>query len=272
MGARFDQHFLKDIAAVKRICDQVDLDSRSAESEANTPPTSPSPPLVLEIGPGQGVLTREMLSRGWQVYAIERDSLLMHPLQTQFAKEIASEKLTLVQGDILKTSLDAVSFEYVVSNLPYSISSQITFFLLEHRFREAVLMYQKEFADRMLAPIGSRECGRLTVMVQTFAYVTHCFDLPRHAFSPPPAVTSTVLKLQPKDPVFYIADRGVYAAVVRELFSKRRKMVRTILALGNLFAKEKVALALSELDSEILDSRPEKLYLEDYATISNLLT
>jgi 16S rRNA (adenine1518-N6/adenine1519-N6)-dimethyltransferase len=132
-------------------------------------------------------------------------------------------------------------------------------------------MYQKEFADRMLAPIGSRECGRLTVMVQTFAYVTHCFDLPRLAFSPPPAVTSTVLKLQPKDPLFYIADRGVYAAVVRELFSKRRKMVRTILALS-AFAKEKVALALSELDSEILDSRPEKLYLEDYATISNIFT
>ena len=268
MGARFDQHFLKDISAVKRICDQVDLDSCNTESEANAPL---APPLVLEIGPGQGVLTREMLHRGWQVHAIERDPLLIYPLQVQFAKEIASSQLTLVQEDILKTSLDAISFEYVVSNLPYSISSQITFHLLEHQFTEAVLMYQKEFADRMLAPIGSRECGRLTVMVQTFAYVTHCFDLPRQAFSPPPAVTSTVLKLQPKDPLFYIADRGVYASVVRELFSKRRKMVRSILALS-AFAKEKVALALSELDSEILDSRPEKLYLEDYATISNILT
>lgn len=266
MGARFDQHFLKDISAVKRICDQVDLDSRSTESVVNTPP------LVLEIGPGQGVLTKEMLSRGWKVHAIERDPLLIYPLQAQFAREIASNELTLVQEDILKSSLDNVLFDYIVSNLPYSISSQITFHLLKHQFTEAVLMYQKEFADRMLAPIGTRECGRLTVAVQTFAYVTHCFDLPRQAFNPPPAVTSTVLKLQPKDPLFYIADRGVYAAVVRELFSKRRKMVRTILALSNAFAKEKVALALSELDSEILDSRPEKLYLEDYATISNILT
>jgi len=257
MGARFDQHFLKDVSAVKRICDQVDPECRS----------------LLEIGPGQGVLTHELLSRGFRVHAIERDPLLISPLENRFAAEIASGQFVLTHGDALTISFDMIPFEYVVSNLPYSISSPITFRLLEYPFSGAVLMYQREFADRMRAGVGSRESGRLTIMVQTFAYVTHCFDLSRNAFTPPPAVGSTVLKLQPKDPIFYIASQEVYATVVRELFSKRRKMVRTILAAAiPVFGEEKITSALSELDSEILESRPEQLYLEDYATIANLVT
>ena len=256
MGARFDQHFLKDASAVKRICDLVDPECRS----------------LLEIGPGQGVLTHELLKRDWRVHAIERDPILIALLETRFSAEIASGQFVLTHGDALTVPLDRLPFEYVVSNLPYSISSPITFRLLEYPFHGAVLMYQKEFADRMKAPIGSRESGRLTVMVQTFAYITHCFDLSRNAFIPPPAVGSSVLKLQPKDPIFSIADREVYATVVRELFSKRRKMVRTILAAAApVFGDEKIAELLSKLDPEILESRPENLYLEDYATIANLL-
>ena len=257
MGARFDQHFLKDAKAVQRICDEVD----------------PSCTSILEIGPGQGVLTHGLLQRGLRVHAIERDPVLIPLLERRFSAEIAAKQLILTNGDALHIPLDMIPFEYIVSNLPYSISSPMTFRLLEYPFMGAVLMYQREFADRMKAPIGSRDCGRLTIMVQSFAYVTHCFSLSRDAFTPPPAVGSTVLKLQPKDPVFYIADREVYAVVVRELFSKRRKMVRTILAAaGSVFGEEKVAMALSMLDSEILESRPEQLYLEDYATISNLFS
>ncbi|MDR2855457.1 MAG: 16S ribosomal RNA methyltransferase A [Methanomicrobiales archaeon] len=256
MGARFDQHFLKDATAVQRICDQID----------------PSTTSLLEIGPGQGVLTHELLKRGWRVHAIEMDPILIPLLTERFSAEIASGQFVLTHGDALRIQLDMIPFEYVVSNLPYSISSPITFRLLEYPFYGAVLMYQKEFADRMRAEIGSRESGRLTIMVQTFAYITHCFDLSRNAFFPQPAVGSSVLKLQPKDPLFYIADREVYAKVVRELFSKRRKMVRTILAAAApVFGEEKITELLSRLDPEILESRPENLYLEDYATIANQL-
>lgn len=256
MGARFDQHFLKDARSVQRICNQVDPGFRS----------------LLEIGPGQGVLTHELLRRGFRVHAIEMDSMLISPLEQRFSAEITSGQFVLTHGDALTVPLDMIPFEYVVSNLPYSISSPITFRLLEYSFHGAVLMYQKEFADRMRAQIGSRESGRLTIMVQTFAYIIHCFDLSRHAFYPPPAVGSSVLKLKPKDPIFYIADREVYAIVVRELFSKRRKMVRTILSAAvPVFGEEKITELLSLLEPKILESRPENLYLEDYATITNLL-
>jgi 16S rRNA (adenine1518-N6/adenine1519-N6)-dimethyltransferase len=256
MGARFDQHFLKDASAVQRICDQVDPNCSS----------------LLEIGPGQGVLTYELLKRGWSVHAIEMDSTLIPLLKQRFSAEIASGQCVLTHGDALTVPLDVIPFEYVVSNLPYSISSPITFRLLEYPFQGAVLMYQKEFADRMRAPIGSRESGRLTIMVQTFAYITHCFDLSQDAFNPRPAVGSSVLKLQPKEPIFYIANKETYAIVVRELFSKRRKMVRTILAAASqIFGEEKITDLLSRLDPKILESRPENLYLEDYATIANLL-
>ena len=120
-------------------------------------------------------------------------------------------------------------FETVVSNLPYSVSSTITFRLLDVGFNEGVLMYQSEFADRMVAPPGSKDCGRLSVMVQTYAAVRPCFKLPPSCFSPKPQVHSTVVRMIPREPEFPINDRGLYADLVRALFSHRRKIVRNCL-------------------------------------------
>jgi len=248
-----DQHFLTDKNAVRRIAGLIDLEDR----------------LVLEIGPGEGILTRELLDRGARVNAVEIDPGLVEELTLFFADEIETGRLTIVLGDAVRCDLPP--FDVVVSNLPYSASSKITFRLIATGFDVAVLMYQEEFARRMVAPAGTQECGRLSIMVQTYCCVERCFDLPPQAFSPKPQVRSTVVKMHLRGPLFPIRDEVLYADVVRALFSHRRKTVRNCLrnSAGILdpVVAEKMLAALPE---EILTSRPESLYLEDFATISNM--
>ena len=253
MKAHHDQHFLVDINAVNRIADLADVNGKK----------------VLEIGPGKGVLTRALLDRGAIVHAIELDGLLCEQLAITFSEEIARGQLTLQQGDA--TRCDIPPFEITVSNLPYSASSKITFRLMEMGFEVAVLMYQAEFADRMVAKAGTKDCGRLSIMMQTYAAVQQCFRLPPQCFSPRPEVNSAVVKIFPRDPIFYINDRRLYANVVLALFSHRRKTVRNCLrgSAGTL-GEEWVNRVIAALPEEILKSRPEALYLEDFATIANI--
>lgn len=253
MKARFDQHFLIDEKAIERIADIVPISGK----------------VVLEIGPGNGALTRALLSRGATVHAIELDGVLCEELNEVFSGEIAAGRLTITHGDASRCDLPP--FSIVVSNLPYSISSKITFRLLDMGFSTAVLMYQSEFADRMVAPVGTKDCGRLSIMVQTYAAVRQCFTLSPNCFSPKPQVHSTVIRLDPRPPLFPVNDRKRYADVVRALFVHRRKTVRNCLkGSGNLLDPEWVARVLPALPEEILKSRPEELYLEDFATIANI--
>jgi len=255
MKARHDQHFLRDQRAIERIVALSDIAGRR----------------VLEIGPGEGVLTAALLRAGANVTAIELDPSLVEALEERFADEIRAGQFILIHGDAVKVPYPA--FEIVVANLPYSASSPITFRLLDIGFEQAVLMYQREFAERMAARVGTPECGRLSVMVQTYADVELCFNLPPGAFSPPPQVASTVVRLTPHEPPYYLADRQVYAAVVRELFSHRRKTVRNGLrgARGAL-GPENVDRAIAGLPEEILAMRPEELSLMLFAMIANLCT
>lgn len=252
MRAYKDQHFLTDPRIVARIAGILEISGKN----------------VLEIGPGEGILTRALLERGAFVTAIELDHRLIEFLSSHFSHEIKTGLLTIISGDAVKVPLPP--FEIVMANLPYSISSPITFRLLEKGFEAAILMYQKEFADRMMAPPGSRECGRLSIMLQTYARANRCFDLPPGAFSPPPAVKSTVMWIEPREPLFHINNKKIYEEIVRELFSRRRKTVKSTLnALSGKYGKEKMEIVIENLDPEILSSRPEALYLEDFATISN---
>jgi 16S rRNA (adenine1518-N6/adenine1519-N6)-dimethyltransferase len=254
MKAPKDQHFLIDQVAIDRIIEYAEVDGRS----------------VLEVGPGEGVLTRALLDAGATVSAIEVDRHLIAQLTKRFADEISAGTLTLIEGDAARCPFPP--FEVMVSNLPYSISSPITFRLLDTDFSSAVLMYQREFAERMAAPVGSSGCGRLSVMVQTYALVEKCFTLPPASFSPPPAVDSMVVKIRPYGPIFPISDRKVYASVVRLLFSQRRKTIRNGLKSGiGIYGKEVIAAVSEALPAEILGARAENLYLEDYATIANLI-
>lgn len=254
MKAYHDQHFLTDPHAINRIADLEDVRGKR----------------VLEIGPGNGALTRALLDRGALVHAIELDSSLCEQLADTFSEEISGGQLTVQHGDA--TRCEFPPFEMSVSNLPYSASSKITFRLLDAGFSVAVLMYQSEFAGRMVAKAGTKDCGRLSIMVQTYAAVQTCFRLPPACFSPRPQVHSTVVKIFPRDPIFPIHDRRLYADVVRALFSHRRKTVRNCLkgSAGSMLSPVWVERALAVLPAEILTSRPEALYLEDFATISNI--
>lgn len=254
MKAYHDQHFLTDKNAVNRIADLEDVRGRR----------------VLEIGPGNGALTHALLDRGAVVHAIELDSILCEQLNEIFFNEIASGRLTVQHGDATKCAYPP--FDITVSNLPYSASSKITFRLLEAGFSVGVLMYQSEFADRMVAKAGTKDCGRLSIMVQTYAAVQTCFRLPPQCFTPKPQVHSTVVKIFPREPIFPINDRHLYADVVRALFSHRRKTVRNCLkgSAGSMLSPVWVERAIAALPAEILTSRPEALYLEDFATIANI--
>jgi 16S rRNA (adenine1518-N6/adenine1519-N6)-dimethyltransferase len=133
-------------------------------------------------------------------------------------------------------------------------------------------MYQSEFAERMVAPPGTKDCGRLSIMVQTYAAVRPYFKLPPSCFSPRPQVHSTVVRIIPREPIFPIHDRHQYADVVRALFSHRRKTVRNCLkgSVGSMLEGAWVDRVIASIPEEILRSRPEELYLEDFATISNI--
>lgn len=254
MKAYHDQHFLIDKHAIDRIADLEDVEGKR----------------VLEIGPGNGALTRALLDRGAFVHAIELDITLCGQLEEIFSGDIAEGRLVLQHGDA--TRCEIPPFDITVSNLPYSVSSKITFRLLDAGFSVAVLMYQSEFADRMVARAGTKDCGRLSIMVQTYAAVQQCFRLPPSCFSPRPQVHSTVVKIFPREPIFPINDRRLYADVVRALFSHRRKTVRNCLkgSAGSMLASVWVERALALLPEDILASRPEALYLEDFATIANI--
>lgn len=253
MSARFDQHFLVDRKAIERIAGIIRVEGRT----------------VLEVGPGRGALTEALLQRGARVVAVEIDPVLVERLSERFLREIGEKRLVVVHGNAVSCPLPG--FDVVVSNLPYSASSKITFRLLETGFEEAVLMYQSEFADRMLAPAGTPECGRLSVMVQTYCAVGRVFDVPPQAFSPRPKVRSTVLHIVPREPLFPIRDRDLYARVIRALFSHRRKTVRNSLkSAGSMLGSGLAEYLVGNLPEEILAARPEELYLEDFATIANM--
>jgi 16S rRNA (adenine1518-N6/adenine1519-N6)-dimethyltransferase len=253
MKAHHDQHFLVDKTAISRITGLVDVKGKR----------------VLEVGPGNGALTRSLLDHGAFVHAVELDARLCEELSDIFFDEIAEGSLTLQHGDAIKCMLPP--FDMVVSNLPYSASSKITFRLLDIGFEVAVLMYQSEFADRMVAPAGTKECGRLSIMVQTYTCVQSCFKLPPTSFSPKPQVHSAVVKIIPRAPIFPINDRKLYADVVRALFSHRRKTVRNCLkGSSGMVSPVWVERVIAALPEEILKSRPEELYLEDFATIANI--
>ncbi|HJJ29187.1 MAG TPA: 16S rRNA (adenine(1518)-N(6)/adenine(1519)-N(6))-dimethyltransferase RsmA [Methanocorpusculum sp.] len=254
MGASFDQHFLCDADAVEKIAEVIPVKDRT----------------VLEIGPGGGVLTRALLDRGAVVHAVELDKKLLANLESRFADELACGRFSITVGDASKVALP--EYEIVIANLPYSISSKITFRLLEEGFECAVLMYQLEFAKRMAAPSGDGEYGRLSVMCQTYADVEFVMELAPESFSPPPEVWSAVVKITPHEPPQKIFNRKVHADVVRECFSHRRKTVRNCLkGLASVYGKDTAARLSAALPDSVLDARPEKLSVTDFISIANLL-
>ena len=228
---------------------------------------------VVEIGAGLGALTARLGERAGRLVAIERDARLAAVLRAELG---ASPRLTIVEGDALDFDWVAAARRLgrplvVVGNLPYVVTSPVIFAVIAagQVVARALFMVQKEFAQRMISPPGSREYGRLSVMVQQAAETELLFHVGRRAFLPPPAVTSTVVRLRPRGkPLGEVCDRELFARVVREAFGTRRKMLRR--ALAPAFGAERAAAALAAAGLPGT-RRAEELSVADFARLTNAL-
>jgi 16S rRNA (adenine1518-N6/adenine1519-N6)-dimethyltransferase len=256
---RWGQHFLCDARVIARIVAAARLDAHT---------------VVLEIGPGLGALTDALAAASQALYVVEIDPVLAERL----VERQQVSHVHVLTGDVLELPIAEMvpSGAVVVANLPYNISTAVLMRLCELRahFPRAVLMLQREVAERLVAPAGGKQRGVLGVMVQTYAEVRTVLRVPKGAFLPPPAVESAVVEVvwqsAPRVPV---ADPALYRRVVRGAFNQRRKMLRN--ALGAL--AEELGLAPAQLDAAMRRAgidptlRAERLELADFARLAGAL-
>ena len=224
---RFGQNFLNDPHWIGRIVDSID----------------PKPgDCLIEIGPGQAALTREVIAKSGHETAVEIDRDLAAWLRGLFEPG----QLDLIEADALKLDWQAVCPGRklrIFGNLPYNISSPILFALIavSPRVADQHFMLQREVVDRMVSPPGNRTYGRLSAMLQRYYRMHKLFDVPPGAFTPAPKVTSSVVRMipRPRDPGA-VSDE-VYAEVVAASFSMRRKTLRN--ALGKLLSADEIRAA-----------------------------
>ncbi len=233
---------------------------------------------VIEIGPGIGVLTKELCRVAGKVIAIELDKRLFPVL-----KETLSEfsNLEIIEGDALKLDLNALIAEKfsdmssvkVCANLPYYITSPVIMTLLESRLPidEIVVMVQKEAAERFCAEIGSRDSGAVTVAVNYYADARMLFEVPKNCFHPAPKVDSAVMKLTLRDkPPIDVKDEKHFFTVVKAAFAQRRKTALNCLSNGLGISKNQVLSALNTIGKNE-KSRAENFTLEEFAKLSELI-
>ena len=240
---RFGQHFLHDPGVLKRIVEAID----PARGD-----------VVVEIGPGEGALTRPLLERLDRLTAIEIDRDLI----ARLAGEFPADRLTVISADALAHDFSAFpAGTRIVGNLPYNISTPILFHLARYadRVRDMHFMLQREVVERMVAGHSTPDYGRLSVMLQTRFAMKKLFNVAAGAFRPPPKVESAVVRLVPlgEKPQ---CDEKLFEKVVREAFSARRKTLRNALPLT---PGDYAALGIDP------GLRPENLSPADYVRITS---
>ncbi|KAK9281406.1 hypothetical protein L1049_004307 [Liquidambar formosana] len=200
--------------------------------------------VILEIGPGTGNLTKKLLEAGKMVIAVELDPRMVLELERRFQGTPFSAKLKVIQGDVLKCDLPY--FDICVANIPYQISSPLTFKLLSHRpaFRCAVIMFQREFAMRLVAQPGDNLYCRLSVNTQLLARVSHLLKVGRNNFRPPPKVDSSVVRIEPRKPLPSVNFKE-WDGLMRICFNRKNK------TLGSIF-RQKSVLSLLEKNYKTL--------------------
>lgn len=239
---RFGQHFLHDPGVLRRIVEAI-------APEAGD--------VIVEIGPGEGALTRPLLERVEKLTAIEID----RDLASRLSEEFAAEKLKVICADALDYDFSGLPQDTrLVGNLPYNISTPLLFHLARHadRVRDLHFMLQREVVDRMVAKPSTPDYGRLSVMLQTRFKMKKLFSVAPGCFRPPPKVDSAMVRLVPiqgkPD-----CDEQQFENVVRQAFSARRKTLRN-------------ALPLAPRDYDVLGIdpklRPENLSPADYVRIA----
>jgi 16S rRNA (adenine1518-N6/adenine1519-N6)-dimethyltransferase len=216
--------------------------------------------IVLEIGPGKGALTIPMATQVKQVIAIEKDEFLY-----EYLSDILPDNVLLIRADALTYDFSNLPwFNKIISNLPYKISSPITFNLLSLEFEKAILMYQMEFAQRMIAKPLMKHYSRLSVNVYYYAQCNMLKKVSRNCFYPKPNVDSGIIQLTPRNkPAFQVKNEQLFFQVVKELFNHRRKKIKNII-------KKKYNIDDSKLP--FANNRVEVLTPEQIGMISDFLS
>ncbi len=235
------QNFLTDKATADRQIEYADISKTDR---------------VLEIGPGFGILTERLVQASNHVTCIELDDKLADYIEKRFG-----DKVDLIRGDALK--IQWPKFDVFVSNLPYSISTPIIFKLLQHDFKKAVVMVQKEFADRMNATPNTRDYSRLTVGIYYRAECEVVETVPSARFNPRPKVDSSIVTLIPRATPFKVDNEKLFFRITDICFTHRRKKIGTSLKNARIIDKNS--------DLPYLDDRIEVLSPEKIGELSNLI-
>jgi len=241
---RLGQHFLIDISIAEQ---QVRYANITKDD------------VVLEVGPGRGMLTMVLSKYAKSVIAVEIDNSLY-----EFLKDHVPENVHLIQNDILRLKEEKIPrFAKVVSNLPYEISSPFTFWLFNHNFERAVLMYQKEFAERMIASAGTSSYSRLSVGVYYHAYCRIVQIVSKECFDPKPQVDSCLVELIPRThPAFLVQNQKLFFQVTRLLFNHRRKKIKNPI---------KDRFGIDQCDIPFANERVETLTPEQIGKVSEAI-
>ncbi|MEH6404242.1 MAG: 16S rRNA (adenine(1518)-N(6)/adenine(1519)-N(6))-dimethyltransferase RsmA [Sneathiella sp.] len=224
--------------------------------------------LVLEIGPGPGGLTRAILAAGAKkLIAIEKDTRCLAPLQD--ITDAFDQRLQVISGDALAINeadiLDGPA--HIIANLPYNIATPLLIKWLKsrHLFKSMTLMFQKEVGDRITAKPRTKAYGRLSIISQWLCEVSPQFDISPRAFTPPPKVVSTVVKLVPRTELLYPADLAILEKVVATAFGQRRKMLRASLkSLGGPTEDYLIAAGIKPTQ------RAEELTVEEFCRLAEI--
>ena len=240
------QHFLRDMEVASRIAASLPLDGRTS---------------VLEIGPGTGVLTQFLLQNpDIDLTAVELDGESVKYLNQHYPQ------LKVIEADFLKMDLKTMYQDKfcIIGNFPYNISSQIFFKMLDNKDSIPCLvgMIQKEVAERMAAPAGSKTYGILSVLVQAYYSIDYLFTVHEHVFDPPPKVKSAVIRLTRNDVSKIDCNEQLFKTVVKTAFNQRRKQMRN--SLKPLVAKDNPMFA-----DPLFDKRPEQLDVAAFIDLTN---
>jgi 16S rRNA (adenine1518-N6/adenine1519-N6)-dimethyltransferase len=225
--------------------------------------------VMLEIGPGEGMLTKHLVGKVERLIAVEIDSRAVVRLKEM----LSSEEAEILHADFLKVNIASLQKQTkkplrIVGNIPYHITSPVLFRVLDDRtgVQDVTLMIQKEVASRIVARPGTKDYGILSVVCQLFADVKKLFDVSPNAFFPKPRVMSSVIQLVLLDkPRFPLNDQAFFRAMVRSVFGKRRKTLRN--SLQYFLAEQNLPLP----PSDDLQRRPESLSVEELVLLSNTI-
>lgn len=243
------QHFLTDKNICKRIAKQYSSHNGCKK--------------VLEIGPGMGALTKDLIELDLDVFVMDIDSESIEYLQKNFP----SLESKIFEADFLKTDIQSIMGSEpfgVVGNFPYNISSQILFKCIDHKDQipEIMGMFQKEVAQRVAEPPGSKQYGILSVLLQTYYDISYCFTVDEHVFNPPPKVKSGVIRCVRNQRGKLPCDEKLYKQVVKMSFNQRRKTIRNSI---------KPLIKELKIESDLLALRPERLSVDDFIQLTLLI-